>query len=32
LLLTIFETLKDHHISIPFPQREVTILNEQKNT
>ncbi|MGR6874747.1 mechanosensitive ion channel family protein [Pseudomonas sp. HK3] len=32
LLLTIFETLKDHHISIPFPQREVKILNEQNIT
>ncbi len=27
LLLTIFETLREHQISIPFPQREVTILN-----
>lgn len=32
LLLTIFETLKDHHISIPFPQREVKILNEKNIT
>lgn len=29
LLLTIFETLREHHISIPFPQREVRILNEE---
>lgn len=28
LLLTIFETLKAHNISIPFPQREVKVLNE----
>jgi small-conductance mechanosensitive channel len=27
LLLTIFETLKANNISIPFPQREVTVLN-----
>lgn len=32
LLLIIFETLKDHHISIPFPQREVKILNEEQIT
>ena len=29
LLLTIFETLKEHNISIPFPQREVKILNKE---
>jgi small-conductance mechanosensitive channel len=28
LLLIIFETLKAHGISIPFPQREVTVLNK----
>ncbi|GAA0853981.1 mechanosensitive ion channel family protein [Aliiglaciecola litoralis] len=28
LLLTILETLKEHGIAIPFPQREVTVLNE----
>lgn len=28
LLLIILETLKAHDIAIPFPQREVTILNE----
>lgn len=28
LLLIILETLKAHDISIPFPQREVTVLNE----
>lgn len=27
LLLTIFETLREHNISIPFPQREIKILN-----
>ena len=27
LLLTIFETLRNHGIEMPFPQREVTILN-----
>ena len=27
LLLTILETLREHHIEIPFPQREVRILN-----
>lgn len=32
LLLTIFETLREHHISIPFPQREVKILNEEKKS
>lgn len=29
LLLTIFETLREHNIEIPFPQREVRILNPQ---
>ena len=28
LLLIILETLKAHHIEIPFPQREVRVLNE----
>ena len=28
LLLIILETLKANNISIPFPQREVTIINE----
>jgi small-conductance mechanosensitive channel len=28
LLLIIFETLREHNIEIPFPQREVRILNE----
>jgi small-conductance mechanosensitive channel len=28
LLLIILETLKAHDISIPFPQREVRVLNE----
>ena len=28
LLLTVFETLKEHGIEIPFPQREVRVLNE----
>lgn len=27
LLLMIWQALKDHHIEIPFPQREVTIVN-----
>ena len=27
LMLTIFETLREHNISIPFPQREVRVLN-----
>ncbi len=30
LLLTIFETLKEHGIQIPFPQREVRILDPQE--
>ena len=30
LLLTIFELLRKHNIEIPFPQREVKILGEQK--
>lgn len=29
LLLTIFETLREHGIEIPFPQREVRILNPE---
>ena len=29
LLLTVFETLRDHNIEIPFPQREVRVINEQ---
>nr|WP_137165947.1 mechanosensitive ion channel domain-containing protein [Salinimonas lutimaris] len=29
LLLTIFETLREHNIEIPFPQREVRILNQE---
>lgn len=28
LLLTVFETLREHNIEIPFPQREVRVLNE----
>ncbi len=36
LLLTLFETLREHNIEIPFPQREVRVINEQsigiKNT
>jgi small-conductance mechanosensitive channel len=31
LLLTILETLKEHGIEIPFPQREVRILNPEKS-
>lgn len=31
LLLIIFETLKEHGIEIPFPQREVRILNPEEN-
>ena len=31
LLLLIFETLREHDISIPFPQREVRILNPEEN-
>ncbi|MAD18478.1 MAG: mechanosensitive ion channel protein [Alteromonadaceae bacterium] len=27
LMLSIFETLREHNISIPFPQREVRVLN-----
>jgi small-conductance mechanosensitive channel len=30
LLLTIFETLREHGIEIPFPQREVRILNPEE--
>jgi small-conductance mechanosensitive channel len=30
LLLTIFETLKENGIEIPFPQREVRILNPEE--
>ncbi len=29
LLLMIFEVLREHGIQIPFPQREVRILNEE---
>ncbi|WP_420598553.1 mechanosensitive ion channel family protein [Neptuniibacter sp.] len=29
LMLLIFETLKEHDIEIPFPQREVRVLNEE---
>ncbi|WP_286240038.1 mechanosensitive ion channel family protein [Neptuniibacter halophilus] len=29
LLLTIFETLREHDIEIPFPQREVRVLNPE---
>lgn len=29
LMLTILETLKENHIEIPFPQREVKILNSE---
>lgn len=32
LLLIIFETLREHDIEIPFPQREVRILNESAPT
>ncbi|MGS2720333.1 mechanosensitive ion channel family protein [Paraglaciecola aestuariivivens] len=32
LLLTIFETLREHGIEIPFPQREVRILNPEEQT
>ncbi|WP_395339120.1 mechanosensitive ion channel family protein [Ningiella sp. W23] len=32
LLLTIFETLKEHGIQIPFPQREVRILNDDESS
>lgn len=28
LLLTVFETLREHDIEIPFPQREVRVLNQ----
>ena len=28
-LLTVFETLREHDIEIPFPQREVRVINEQ---
>ncbi len=27
LLMMIWQALKDNHIEIPFPQREVTIVN-----
>jgi small-conductance mechanosensitive channel len=30
LMLTILETLKEHGIDIPFPQREVRILNPEQ--
>ena len=29
LLLAVFETLREHNIEIPFPQREVRVINEQ---
>ena len=29
LMLLIFETLKEHGIEIPFPQREIRVLNEE---
>ncbi|MEC8375793.1 MAG: mechanosensitive ion channel domain-containing protein, partial [Pseudomonadota bacterium] len=29
LLLIVFETLREHNIEIPFPQREVRVINEQ---
>ncbi|MCW8107447.1 mechanosensitive ion channel [Alteromonas ponticola] len=29
LLLTVFETLREHGIEIPFPQREVRVLNDR---
>ena len=36
LLLIVFETLRAHDIEIPFPQREVRVINEDaislKNT
>lgn len=32
LLLIVFETLRQHHIEIPFPQREVRVLNEPSFT
>ena len=32
LMLMIFETLREHDISIPFPQREVRVLNPQNYT
>lgn len=32
LMLTILETLKEHGIEIPFPQREVKILNPEQNS
>ena len=36
LLLLVFETLREHNIEIPFPQREVRVINEEpvsfKNT
>ena len=28
LLLMVFETLREHDIEIPFPQREVRVINE----
>ena len=31
LLLTVFETLREHNIEIPFPQREVRIMNGNEN-
>ena len=32
LMLMIFETLREHNISIPFPQREVRVLNSEQYT
>ncbi|WP_166424395.1 mechanosensitive ion channel domain-containing protein [Paraglaciecola sp. 20A4] len=32
LMLMIFETLREHNISIPFPQREVRVLNAEQYT
>lgn len=32
LMLMIFETLREHNITIPFPQREVTVLNPHNFT
>lgn len=32
LLLIIFETMREHGFTIPFPQREVRILNEDNDT
>ena len=29
LLLIVFETLREHGIEIPFPQREVRVINDE---